>query len=53
MQRTNCIEEDDMNMNQILPIFLFLSVASVALFSFVAVAVWSSERRRERGLLQK
>ena len=37
-----------MNMNQILPIFLFLSVASVALFSFVAVAVWSSERRRER-----
>lgn len=37
-----------MNMNQMLPIFLFLSVASVALFSFVAVAVWSSERRRER-----
>jgi hypothetical protein len=31
-----------------LPIFLFLSVASVALFSFVAVAAWSSERRRER-----
>ena len=29
-------------------IFLFLSVASVALFSFVAVAVWASERRRER-----
>ena len=37
-----------MNMNQLLPIFLFLSVASVALFSVVAVAVWSSERRRER-----
>lgn len=37
-----------MNMNQMLPIFLFLSVASVALFSFVAVAAWSSERRRER-----
>ena len=37
-----------MNMNQLLPIFLFLSVASVALFSFVAVAVWSNERRRER-----
>jgi len=37
-----------MNMNQILPIFLFLSVASIALFSFRAVAVWSSERRRER-----
>jgi uncharacterized membrane protein len=31
-----------------LPVFLFLSVASIALFSFVAVAVWSSERRRER-----
>jgi hypothetical protein len=29
-------------------LFLFLSVASVALFSFVAVAVWSSARRRER-----
>ena len=37
-----------MNLHQTLPIFLFLSVASVALFSFVAVAVWSSERRRER-----
>lgn len=37
-----------MNMNELLPICLFLSVASVALFSFVAVAVWSSERRRER-----
>jgi len=48
MQPTNCIHEDDMNMNQLLPICLFLSVASVALFSFVAVAVWSSERRRER-----
>ena len=35
-------------MNEHLPIFLFLSVASVALFSFVAVAVWSGERRRER-----
>jgi hypothetical protein len=48
MQRTSCIEEDNVNMNQLLPIFLFLSVASVALFSFVSVAVWSSERRRER-----
>lgn len=35
-------------MSQLLPLFLFLSVASVALFSFVAVAAWSSERRRER-----
>jgi Flp pilus assembly protein TadB len=48
MERTNRSEENEMNMSQILPIFLFLSVASVALFSFVAVAVWSSERRRER-----
>jgi hypothetical protein len=45
---TGCIEKDDMNLNQTLPIFLFLSVASVALFSFVSVAVWSSARRRER-----
>ncbi len=37
-----------MNLNQALPLFLFLSVASIALFSFVAVAVWSQERRRER-----
>ena len=37
-----------MDHRQFLPIFLFLSVASVALFSFVAVVVWSTERRRER-----
>lgn len=37
-----------MNLNQALPMFLFLSVASIALFSFIAVAVWSQERRRER-----
>ncbi len=35
-------------MNLELPVYLFLSVGSVALFSFVAVAVWSGERRRER-----
>jgi hypothetical protein len=35
-------------MNQTLPIFLFLSVASIALFSFISMAVWASERRRER-----
>jgi hypothetical protein len=45
---TTRIEVDDMNMNQFLPVFLFLSVASIALFSFIAVAVWSQERRRER-----
>jgi uncharacterized membrane protein len=48
MQQTNCTEEEAMNMNQLLPLFLFLSVASVALFSFIAVAVWSTERRLER-----
>jgi Flp pilus assembly protein TadB len=31
-----------------MPLFLFLSVVSVALFSCIAVAVWSRERRRER-----
>jgi len=31
-----------------MPMFIFLSVASVALFSFVAVAAWSDARRRER-----
>jgi ferric-dicitrate binding protein FerR (iron transport regulator) len=28
--------------------FIFLSVASAALFSFIAVAAWSDARRRER-----
>jgi hypothetical protein len=37
------------NINSVfLPLFLFLSVAAFALFSFIAVAVWSTERRRER-----
>ncbi len=35
-------------MNLELPVYLFLGVGSVALFSFLAVAVWSGERRRER-----
>jgi hypothetical protein len=42
MRQANCREEDDMS------VFLFLSVGAIALFSFVAVAVWSGERRRER-----
>lgn len=38
-----------MNLNQALPpILLFSAVATIALFSFVAVVVWSQERRRER-----
>lgn len=35
-------------MNQLFPMFMFLSVASVALFSFVGVAAWTESRRRER-----
>ena len=31
-----------------LPLFLFLSVAVVTLFSFVAVVVWSASRQKER-----
>jgi lipopolysaccharide export LptBFGC system permease protein LptF len=30
------------------PMFLFLSVAAVALFSFVSVATWADARRKER-----
>lgn len=38
-----------MNVNQaLLPIFVFLTITSLAVFSFVAVVVWSQERRRER-----
>ena len=31
-----------------LPLALFLAVGAIALFSFVAVATWSDNRRRER-----
>jgi Flp pilus assembly protein TadB len=34
-------------MSQIVPKLLFLSIV-IATFSFIAVAVWSRERRRER-----
>ena len=37
-----------MEVLQSLPLFLFLSVASLALFSFIAVAAWAGERRQER-----
>ena len=30
------------------PLFMFLSVGSIALFSFIAVAPWADARRRER-----
>src|ERR1022692_3459379 len=35
-------------MNNMPEVFLFLTIASIALFSFLAVAAWSGERRRER-----
>lgn len=35
-------------MQAALPLFLFLSVSTVAVFSFIGVAVWSDARRRER-----
>lgn len=31
-----------------LPVFLFLSIGAISVFSFVAVASWSDARRRER-----
>jgi Flp pilus assembly protein TadB len=46
MRRQNRAKEDVMSGS--LPLFLFLSVTSIALFSFVAVAAWSDARRRER-----
>ena len=36
------------SVQEALPIFLFLSVSAVSLFSFIGVAVWSDARRRER-----
>ena len=45
VQRNNRAEEIDMFS---LPLALFLSVGAVAVFSFVAVAVWSDNRRKER-----
>jgi len=35
-------------LQNLMPIFTFLSVGSVALFSFVAVTAWADARRRER-----
>ena len=37
-----------MDHSSLLPLFLFLSVTMVATFSFIAVVVWSTERRKER-----
>ena len=35
-------------MNSLFPLFLFLSVGAIALFSFIGVALWTTARRRER-----
>jgi len=35
-------------LQNLVPMFTFLSVGAVALFSFIAVATWSDTRRRER-----
>ncbi len=35
-------------MNQFLPLFLFLSVSGLGLFSFISIALWSSARQREK-----
>jgi ferric-dicitrate binding protein FerR (iron transport regulator) len=42
MKQKRCSKEDRM------ALFMFLAVASVAMFSFIAVATWSGERRKER-----
>jgi hypothetical protein len=34
--------------NEIFPVFMFLSVGAVALFSFISVAAWSNARSKER-----
>jgi hypothetical protein len=47
MQQANMRVNEDV-MNQLFPIFLFLAIGSLGLFSFISVAVWSSARRRER-----
>ena len=36
-----------------LPLALFLAVAAIALFSFIAVSAWSDSRRREREAFYK
>src|SRR5271165_2881318 len=36
-----------------LPMALFLSVGAIALFSFISVATWSDNRRREREAFYK
>jgi hypothetical protein len=47
MQQANRAEEGVVN-EFTLPMALFLSTGAIALFSFIAVATWSDNRRRER-----
>ncbi len=37
-----------MNPVMVMPVFLFLSIGSISLFSFIAVATWVDSRGRER-----
>ena len=46
-QRKHRAKEIEVN-NNIIPVFAFLSVGAIALFSFIAVAAWADARRKER-----
>jgi uncharacterized membrane protein len=48
MKRTNAETRDDTTMNENIVFALFLCVGIVGFFSFLAVTIWSRERRRER-----
>jgi hypothetical protein len=51
MQRNSRSEENTVGGS--FDVFAFLSVGSIALFSFLAVATWSDSRRRERDAYYK
>jgi ferric-dicitrate binding protein FerR (iron transport regulator) len=51
MQRLNRVSEvamEELTVNEAFPMYMFLSVGSIALFSFIAVASWADARRKER-----
>jgi len=39
---------EELTVNEAFPMYMFLSVGSIALFSFIAVASWADARRKER-----
>src|SRR5262245_21719833 len=43
-----CMDDHIPYLLRALPLFLFLSIGSIAFFSFIAVAAWAEARRRER-----